>query len=168
VREAQRDQVIRVRGTVRGSGSFALPFSGRSGVHHWTQLTDTANPGQTSSFTRSARCEFRIDDGTGEARVPLDAELLVVGGEPEGGGVDRNDPEVPRFLGKDEARLFSKGGWLIWRQQAFAVGDQLVIWGRVILEPDPDPRHEALRDRPQRVALAPAEPGLPLVVERLR
>jgi hypothetical protein len=170
VRDAVRDQLVRVRGVVRSNGATVkLPFSGASGVFHWTQLTDTSNPGETSLFTRSARCDFLIDDGTGLARVPREAAIALVGGEPEGRGVDRNDPEVERFLGGDVKRLFSKDGWLIWRQRALVEGDEVVIWGRVVHEPDPDPRRqESLREAPQRVVLAPPESNVPVVVERAR
>jgi hypothetical protein len=171
IREGRRGELIRVRGIVHSSGStLPIPFSDGQGVFHFTQLVDSANPGQTSTFTRGAQCGFFIDDGTGHARVPPEVKLELIGQELEGGGLDRNDPQVGQFLdGKADDLLFSKGGWVVWRQARICLGDEVVAWGRVVLEPEGDARYHQghFRQEPQRIVLAPVEPSGPVVIEPL-
>jgi hypothetical protein len=167
IRDARSGELIRIRGVVHALGeAVPLPFSEQPGVYHSTQLVDMANPGQTTTFTRSAQCEFVIDDGTGRAHVPREVAIELHGREPAGMGIDVTDPQVPAFLGGD--KTFSKGGAVIWRQLAIRVGDQVTAWGRVTYEPESDPtRHTGLfRDEPRRVALVPNEPDGALVIEQ--
>jgi hypothetical protein len=167
IRDARAGELIRIRGVVHALGDgLSLPFSEEPGVFHSTQLVDMANPGQTTTFTRSAQCEFVIDDGTGRARVPREVAIELHGREPAGMGIDVTDPKVAAFLGRD--KTFSKGGAVIWRQRAIRVGDQVTAWGRATHEPEPDPsRHTGhFRDEPQRVALVPHEPGGALVLKQ--
>jgi hypothetical protein len=146
---ARDDRIVRVRGVVRcDAAAMKLPFTGREAVFHHTQVTDTANPGETGVFTRCESVGFVLDDGTGRARIPQGVMLEVLG-EPALGGAGRNEPALAEFMGKAIDRLFSKGGWVAWSQTAIHIGDEVIAFGRMAAER----------------ALAPAEAGGSIIIE---
>jgi hypothetical protein len=165
--DVQRDEVVRVRGIVRAlDATIPIPYSQGAGVFHVTLLTDAASPTQTTTFRRAARCEFIIDDGTGQARIAQDVPLEIVGRDPTSGGAGRDDPEVAAFLDGDLDVLFSKGASVLWEQQAISVGEEIVVWGRCTHEPVRGPDSaRGYRETPLRVVLVPVEADLPLVVK---
>jgi hypothetical protein len=147
---AHTDRLVRVRGVVRSDGpTLMLPFSGKLGVFHVTQVVDTANPHETSTFNKSGRAGFYLDDGTGQARIANGVQLELFGREPESGGLERGEPALAEFMGEALERLFSKGGWVLWRQVAIHPGDEIVVFA--VMQ--------------QGLVLAPPESGGVVVIE---
>jgi hypothetical protein len=162
-------QVVRVRAVVAVVEAPPPPFGDRPAVVHLTQIIDTSNPGATTTFRCNGRGEIRLDDGTGRARITRDTriELLV---EEESGGVHRDDPELAQLLGDELERIFSKGATLVWRRRALCVGDAILVWGRAVVEPDPDPPRQAehYRHETRRVNLVPCDERGAVVIERAK
>jgi hypothetical protein len=167
IADVRTNDVVCVRGAVVASGiPLALPFRNQPGVLHITHIIDSSNPGETTTFVRTGRCEILLDDGTGHARIASDTRIELLG-EEFAGGVGRDEPELMAVLGADRARIFSKGASLVWRQRSIAVGDHVSVWARVIREPDATANVDLAhyRSEPTRALLAPVSLGGAIVVE---
>jgi hypothetical protein len=170
IADVRNDDVVRLRGVVNTVGTpLRLPFVDRPGVFHVTHIIDSSNPGSTTTFVRTGRCELLLDDGTGRARIAADTPVELIA-EELGGGIGRNEPALAAILGADHDKLFSKGGSVLWRQRSISVGDHVLVWGRVILEPDPTAPRDAVhyRSEPMRAVLVPVTRGGTVIVEIAR
>jgi hypothetical protein len=165
ISDVRSNEVVRVRGTVRAlENSLVLPFVDRAGVFHVTYVIDSSNPGNTTTFVRKAKCEILLEDGTGRARIARETPVELIA-EEHSGGIGRNEPALTAVLGADVERIFSKGGSVLWRQRSIAVGDEVLVWGRVILEPDPTAAGANYRSEPTRAAFVPIKRGGTVIVE---
>ena len=161
VLEVRRGEVVRVAGVVRPLGSpITLPISHVAGVYHLTELSNTANPGQTDSLRIERFCPLAIDDESGSATVQVHALLDIHAPEEHSGAVERDDASVIAILEARGAEWLGSSP-LLWRQHRIAVGDRVTLWGRAELVPsvahDGRGAEGSYREPPQRLIICPVD-----------
>lgn len=160
IAEARAGERVRVRGVVRPSGpAMTLPFSRAPGVYHETELTNTAEPGQTTSVVTREACPFIVEDASGSARIAPGAALDVRAPESGSGAVERDDPDTIRVAGDVLRRWFGRS-LLLWSQRRIAVGDTITVFGQAAFEPVSEAGAAlggGYREPPRRLVLHPVE-----------